>query len=59
MPDRIFVEQISVSDLRKMAQNVDSDLRNCGMRCLCGFHIEKKKGNLKSCEIQRATKDRK
>lgn len=41
MPDRIFVEQISVSV--EMAQNVDSDLRHCGMRCLCGFHIGKKK----------------
>lgn len=64
MPDRIFVEQTSVSDLRKMAQNVDSDsdLRHCGMRCLCWLSHrkkKKKKGNLKSCEIQRATKDRK
>ena len=63
MPDRIFVEQTSVSDLRKMAQNVDSDsdLRHCGRRCLCwiSHRKKKKKGNLKSCDIQRATKDRK
>ena len=45
MPDRIFVEQTSVSDLRKMAQNVDSDsdLRHCGMRCLCWLSHRKKK----------------
>ena len=45
MPDRIFVEQKSISDLEKMAQNVgsDSDLRHCGMRCLCRISHRKKK----------------
>lgn len=53
MPDRIFVEQTSVSDLRKMAQNVDSDsdLRHCGMRCLCWLSHRKKKKKRKPKEL--------
>ena len=57
MPDRIFVEQKSISDLDKMAQNIDLILtlgivvwNICG-----GFHTGGKKGNLKNCEIQRTT----
>lgn len=44
MPDRIFVEQKSISDLKKMAQKIESDFdfRHCKRRWLW-FHTEKKK----------------